>query len=95
MYEGLALTVLGRVHARLRHPEIRHAESLMEQAIGIFADAGLRPYYALANFYLAEIDAESGQTEKARGHMRVADNLFREMGMDYWVARSREASGRY
>jgi tetratricopeptide (TPR) repeat protein len=90
-FEGLALMLLGRVHALVGGPEFLQAEDLLRQAISVFADEGTRPYGALANFYMGQAYAMHAQTEKAREHLRVAGDMFREMDMGYWLAQLKNA----
>jgi tetratricopeptide (TPR) repeat protein len=90
-FEGLALMLLGRVRALLGSPEFHHSENLLQQAIGVFADEGMRPYYAQANFYAGQAYAVHGQSEKAREHLRIADEMFQEMSMAYWFTQSQKA----
>jgi class 3 adenylate cyclase/tetratricopeptide (TPR) repeat protein len=90
-FEGLALMLLGRVRALLGSPEFHHSENLLQQAIRVFADEGLRPYTAQANFYAGQAFALHGQSEKAREHLRIADEMFQEMSMSYWLTQSQKA----
>jgi hypothetical protein len=48
----------------------------------------------LAIHWLGEVYAESGRREEALVHLKKAEGMFAEMGMDYWLARSRGALAR-
>jgi hypothetical protein len=39
---------------------------------------------------LGELYANKGQQNKAMKNLKKAKGMFREMGMDYWLARSQE-----
>jgi len=93
-FEGMALMLLGRVHALVGGPEFQQAEDLLRRALYVFVDEGMRPYDALANFYMGQVYAVHAQTEKAREHLRIADDMFREMDMGYWLAQLKNAQDR-
>ncbi|MFC1895873.1 hypothetical protein ACFL0Q_04325 [Thermodesulfobacteriota bacterium] len=40
------------------------------------------------------VRGESGETEKALENLNVAETNFREMGMDYWLAKTQEVLAR-
>ncbi|MGV7222981.1 MAG: adenylate/guanylate cyclase domain-containing protein [Nitrospinales bacterium] len=89
--EGQALMLLGRIHALFDSPESQHMESLLQKSMSIFKDLGTRPHYALAHLYLCQSYTEHGQTEKAREHLKTAADMFRKMGMGYWLELSQGA----
>ena len=86
-----ALMLLGWIHARFDSPESQHMEGLLLESMSIFTDLGTRPHCALAHFYLGQAYAGLGRTEEAKEHLRTAADMFREMGMDYWLDLSQEA----
>jgi len=50
----------------------------------------LKAFYALGYFYLGELYVKAGRKEKALENLRKAEPMFQEMGMDYWLARTRK-----
>jgi tetratricopeptide (TPR) repeat protein len=54
-------------------------------------ELGLKPWTAVGWFYLGELSASFGRTEEAREHLRKAEALFRQMGMDHWLGKAQEA----
>ncbi len=44
--------------------------------------------FANGTFTLGEIYAHSGHKEKALQNLKKAEAMFKEMGMDYWLART-------
>ena len=48
----------------------------------------VKPYQAEGYLYLGELYADTGQKEKALETLNKAEGMFRQMGMDYWVART-------
>ena len=88
--EGQALKLLGRVHAFLGSTNFEQVEGLLQQSIDIFRELDTKPDCALAHLYLGQSNKEHGQTEKAMGHLKTATDMFRVMGMDYWIDRVQE-----
>jgi hypothetical protein len=37
------------------------------------------------------MDGKSGQKDKALENLKKAEGMFREMGMDYWLAKTHKA----
>lgn len=37
---------------------------------------------------MRELYADTGQKAKARENLKMAEGLFKEMGMDYWLAQT-------
>jgi hypothetical protein len=89
--EGQALMLLGWIHTLFDSPESQPPEGFLQQSLRIFTDLGTRPHCALAHLYLGRAHTEHGQIEKAREHLRTAADMFREMGMGYWLKLSKKA----
>jgi hypothetical protein len=49
-----------------------------------------KPFYAQGYLSLGELYADSGQKEKALENLKKAEAMFQEMGMDYWLARTKK-----
>jgi hypothetical protein len=49
-----------------------------------------KPLYTLGYIFLGELYAGVGQKEKALENLKKAEVMFQEMGMDYWLARTRK-----
>jgi tetratricopeptide (TPR) repeat protein len=89
--EAAACAILGRMHALTGELNYRQGEELLQQAIAIFEELGTRPLSATTHFQLGQTNAQHGQMEKAKEHLKIADVMFREMGMDHWLMQSQEA----
>ena len=61
------------------------------QGIKILGELRLRPDSAQGQLYLGELYADAGRKEKALKALRKAKRMFKEMGMDYWLARTEKA----
>ena len=76
-------------------PSNQHdAEGSVVKGIEISETLKLRPIYSVGYLNLGELCADSGQREKALENLKKAERMFKEMGMDYWLAKTREVMER-
>jgi hypothetical protein len=54
----------------------------------------LRPCFSQGYFFLGELYVDTGQREKALENLKKTERMFQEMGMDYWLAKTREILGK-
>ena len=66
------------------------AEECILKGIKIFDDLKLKPLHAQGFHFLGELYTETGQQDKALKNLKKAEGLFREMGMDYWLAKTQK-----
>jgi tetratricopeptide (TPR) repeat protein len=88
--QGVSRIILGRVLAKTDPGQIEAAVGHIRQGISLLEELGLLPWSGLGYLWLGEVYAESGRQEEARGNLNKAEALFREMGMDYWLAKAQE-----
>lgn len=50
--------------------------------------------YSLGYLFLGEIYLNTDRIEAARGNLTKAEGMFQEMGMDYWLERTRRILAR-
>lgn len=62
--------------------------------INILQELRLKPYISQGYLHLGELYIDSGQKAKALEKLRKAQKMFREMGMDYWLARTQKVLAR-
>jgi len=89
-YEVLAQFLLGRVLGKLDPSEIERAEEHILQGIRIADESKYRPTVSRGYFYLGELYADTDQKEKALEHLKKAEGMMQEMGMEYWLRRTQE-----
>jgi class 3 adenylate cyclase/tetratricopeptide (TPR) repeat protein len=89
-YEGRSWIQLGRIIGKTDKSQIDKAEEHILQGMKILDELKLKPFYALGYTSLGELYADSGQKEKALENLKKAEQMFREMGMDYWLAKTQE-----
>jgi tetratricopeptide (TPR) repeat protein len=87
--EGSALIYLGRVLGKKKLPEVKKVEEFFSEGLAILNDLQAKPAYSQGRLYLGEFFLDSGQKEKALENLKEAEAMFQEMGMDYWLNRTR------
>jgi tetratricopeptide (TPR) repeat protein len=90
-YEGEAHIWRGRILAKLDPLKKIEAEESIRKGIEILRPLQLKPLYANGYLALGEIYADMGQTKQALGYLKDAEMMFDEMGMDYWLAKTKQA----
>lgn len=92
--EGLALIGLGRVLGKKEPQQPKKAEECFSQGLAILQDQKTKPWYAQGRMFLGEFYLDGGAQEKALENLKEAEEMFKEMGMDYWLNRTKEVLGR-
>jgi tetratricopeptide (TPR) repeat protein len=88
--EGFAWILLGRTLGKMNPPLIDRAEKSLLKGIKIYEELKIKAHYVLGYFFLGEMYADTGQNDKALETFKTADLLFREMSMDYWIAKTQK-----
>ena len=68
------------------------AEEYISQGIKILDDLKLKPMSSQGYLILAEFYANTGRRMKALVNLIKARKMFKKMGMDYWLAFSKQVS---
>jgi len=92
--EGFVGTLLGRILGKGGKSQIDIAEECIVKGIGILDELKAKPAYAQGYLFLGELYADTGQRDNALENLKRAEVMFQEMGMDYWLAKTQEVSGR-
>jgi class 3 adenylate cyclase/tetratricopeptide (TPR) repeat protein len=92
--QGLSRIWLGRVIAKTEPSQIEVAEQHIRQGITLLEELGMKSQASWGYLWLGEVYAESGRREEALENLKRAEGMFREMGMDYWLAKAQEALAR-
>jgi tetratricopeptide (TPR) repeat protein len=88
--EEFVWILLGRIFGKARKSQDDKAQDCILQGIKILNELKLKPLYSQGYLFLGEIYADTGQPEKALQNLRKAEDMFREMGMDYYLAKTQE-----
>jgi len=87
--KGCSLMLLGTITGKEDVSQIDKAEETIRQGMKILDDLKVRPIHAQGFFYLGELYADSGQKQKALETLKTAEKNFQEMGMDYWLKKTK------
>ena len=60
----------------------------------ILREFKIKPFYFQGHLFLGELYLNLGEQEKAKNNLKIAEGSFKEMGMDYWLARTKEVMQR-
>jgi hypothetical protein len=69
---------------------VDEADSYFEQGISMLEEMSLRPSYSLGYHWRGEFYSNIGRKDHAFNDLKKAESMFHEMGMDYWLDRTRE-----
>jgi tetratricopeptide (TPR) repeat protein len=89
-YEGISWFCLGRTLGKIEKSQIDKAEKYILQGMKIFDELKIKPYYASGYLSLGELYADAGKKERALETLKKAETMFQEMGMDYYLARTKK-----
>ena len=90
MMEGLSWIWIGKISGRAGSLKKDEAEEYILKGIKILDKLKLKALYSQGYLFLGELYVNSGQREKALENLEKVEEMFQEMGMDYWLARTQE-----
>jgi tetratricopeptide (TPR) repeat protein len=88
--EGISWIQLGRIIGKTEKLQIDKAEEYILKGMKISDELKTKPNYALGYLFLGELYANAGQKEKALENLKKAEAMFQEMGMNYYLARTKK-----
>ncbi|MFO7985483.1 MAG: adenylate/guanylate cyclase domain-containing protein [Desulfatiglandaceae bacterium] len=89
--QGQSLLQLGRTLGKMESPATKKAEEHILQGLKILDELETKPAYAVGCLNLGELYLDAGLKEKALVNLKKAEEMFRKMGMDYWLGKVRES----
>jgi predicted ATPase/class 3 adenylate cyclase len=89
-HEGLSRILLGRILGKEDISQSDKAEEYILEGIKILEERQILPYSSIGYLRLGELYVDMRQKEKALATLKKAESAFRNMGMDYWLRRTRE-----
>jgi tetratricopeptide (TPR) repeat protein len=92
--EGMSRIWLGRILGRIKPSQIDRAEEFILKGIEINKKLKIKPEYARGYLFLGELYLNTMEKEKAVKNLRRSEEMFKEMGMDYWLTQTREVLSR-
>ena len=88
--QGMSLIDIGRILAETDSSQIEKTGEYIRLGIVLLEKLNIIPHYSQGYFYLGQFYANTGQKEKALENLKNAEEMFQEMGMDYWLAKTKE-----
>ena len=88
--EGLSLLLLGMVLAKTESRDIHKAEVCIRKGMAVLNELRSKPYVALGYLYLGRLYRDAGQEGKALEKLEKAEEMCRDMRMNYWLNKTRE-----
>jgi tetratricopeptide (TPR) repeat protein len=89
-FEGESWLQLGRTVGKMEESQIDKAEEYILQGMKMLDDLETKPAYAVGCLNLGELYMDAGRKEKALENLRRSEEMFNQMGMDYWLVRTRK-----
>lgn len=83
--EANALHLIGDIAARRELPALEEAVQHYRQALALADELGMRPLVAHCHLGLGALYRQLERLEPARGELSAAVELFRSMGMTFWL----------
>ena len=90
-HQAWALWLLGESTARQASPEVEAAAGHYRQALALAEALGMRPLQAHCHHGLGTLYARQGQANQARTALSTAIELYRAMGMTFWLPQAEAA----
>jgi tetratricopeptide (TPR) repeat protein len=90
-YEAYALRLLGEITAHGDLPAVEPADQYYRQACTLADELGMRPLMAHCHLGLGKLYGKSGQVDEARAELSAAIELYRAMGMTFWLPQAEAA----
>jgi tetratricopeptide (TPR) repeat protein len=89
--EADGLRLLGEVFARREPLDFEAADCHYTQALTLATQLGMRPLVAHCHLGLGKLAGRKSDSERAHEHLTTAAAMYREMGMDFWLAQAETA----
>jgi tetratricopeptide (TPR) repeat protein len=93
-WEGWSWIGLGRVLGKREPRQMDKAEECFFKGLEILRGLKMKASYSWGHLFLGEFYLDAGEKKKAMENLKTAEAMFQEMGMDYWLDRTRKLLGR-
>jgi tetratricopeptide (TPR) repeat protein len=91
LVEGQCLIWLGKILSSMQPAEIKQAEDSIQRGISILNELKSKPFLSIGYLFLGEFCKSVGRKDGSFKNLHLAEEMFKEMGMDYWLNKTREA----
>ena len=87
-WEGLSWITFGRIIRKIDPRQIEKAKEHTLKGIKVLEKLKIRSHSAIGYLHMGELYSDTLQPEKAIENLEKAKEMFQEMEMDYWLART-------
>jgi tetratricopeptide (TPR) repeat protein len=91
LVEGQCLIWLGKVLHSMQPAENSRAEDSIQRGIKILNELNSKPFLSIGYLFLGQFYAAIDRRDESLKNLHLAKGMFEEMGMDYWLIKTREA----
>jgi tetratricopeptide (TPR) repeat protein len=91
--EAWVLRLLGEITAQADPPDLPFADAHYRQALALAEPRGMRPLVAHCHLGLGALYWRAGDAAKAQEDLTTARNMYREMGMTFWLEKAEAVLG--
>jgi class 3 adenylate cyclase/tetratricopeptide (TPR) repeat protein len=88
--EGFIWMALGRILGKADPPQKDRAEEAFLRGIKILEELKIIAYYAPGYYFLGEFYFDTGQKDQAQATLNKAQEIYQEMGMDFWLVKTQQ-----
>ena len=89
-FEGVSWIQLGSTVGKMERSQFHKAEECILKGMKILDELKIKPNYTHGYFSLGGLYADTGRKEKALENLTKAEAMYQEMGMDYWLVRTKK-----
>jgi class 3 adenylate cyclase/tetratricopeptide (TPR) repeat protein len=90
LVEGQCLIWFGKVLYSMQPAENEQAEDSIQRGISILNELKTKPFLSIGYLFLGEFCNVVGRHDESLKNLHLAEVMFQEMGMDYWLAKTQE-----
>jgi tetratricopeptide (TPR) repeat protein len=90
-YQAHTLRLLGDIHTQRQPPDDAPAKTRYREALALAEELGMRPLQAHCRRGLGTLYLKTGRQEQARAELSAAIELYRAMGMTFWLPQAEAA----
>jgi len=92
--EAWARIYLGQNHIKIDPAYPDQAKESVLQGIAIAEELMIKPIVSYGYLCLGDIHAQIGEKDGAIKNLKMAENMYQEMNIDYWLAKTRDVLDR-
>jgi tetratricopeptide (TPR) repeat protein len=92
-HQAWALRLRGEIASRRDPPDLDQAEGDYRQALALAEELGMRPLVAHCHLGLGNLYRRTNDRAKTEVHLARATEMYREMGMSFWLEKAEAALG--